>query len=254
MSAPAPATPSVAIVIASYNYARFLPEAIESALAQTHRPAEVVVVDDGSTDDSLAVARRFPVRVIAQHNQGLSAARNAGGATVRSDYLMFLDADDILEPTYVERCLQALTAAPPHVAYAYTQMSLFGYETGIFESRPFDRRALPRGNYVNAAALMRRGVYDAVGGYDRSWSVAHEDYELYMRLLSRGYEGVFVPEPLLRYRRHARSMNTHTPERLNDLIWRMRGSYPRFYLREWWRHPLKMLRWTWRAWRLSRRR
>jgi heptosyltransferase-3 len=243
-------TAAVDIVITSYNYASYLGEAIASALAQTY-PCRVTVIDDGSTDDSLGVARRYPVRVIAQANQGLAAARNTVLREAAGAYVMFLDADDVLEPTYVERCLAALQAAPPHVAYAYTQMRLFGAETGIFASRPFDRRALPRGNFVNAAALMRRDVLMRAGGYDPSWRVGHEDYELYMRLLSLGYEGVFVPAPLLHYRRHANSRNTHRDRQLRQLVWRIRGTYPRFYAEYWLRRPFQMAYWVWKARRLA---
>src|SRR5262245_2313662 len=104
--------PQVSVVIACFNHARFLAEAIESALAQTYSPIEIVVVDDGSEDDSALVARRYPVRLIQQSNQGLAAAGNAGVRVSRGTFVMRLDADDRLQPTYVEETLQPLLDDP----------------------------------------------------------------------------------------------------------------------------------------------
>src|SRR3972149_3633636 len=96
---------SVSVVIPCYNGAVYLHETIESALAQTHSPLEVLVIDDGSTDDSAAIADSFgsPVRVIRQTNQGESVARNRGIDEARGDWIAFLDSDDVWNPTKLER-------------------------------------------------------------------------------------------------------------------------------------------------------
>ncbi|HJU83895.1 MAG TPA: glycosyltransferase [Holophagaceae bacterium] len=233
--------PLVSIVIASYNYGRFLDEAIRSALAQTHQPVEVIVVDDGSQDDSVSVAKAHPVRLITQANQGVSAARNVGARAAGGAFLVFLDADDALEPEYVECCLRTLQAAPLEVAYAYTGMRYFGSETGLFESRPFDPKALGEGNYIHAAALLRREAFEAVGGFDPAWREGLEDYELWVRMLDRGYRGVLVPEPLLRYRRHGPSRNLMSGSTQKVLRWRMRLAYPRVFWRKLLKDPLRSL-------------
>ena len=229
--------PAITIIVTTYNYGRFLAEAIESALAQTHPPLEVIVVDDGSTDDSVAIAARYPIRLIHQENSGVACARNRGARAAKGELLVFLDADDVLEPTYLARCCEALARAPSHVAYAYTQMRLFGTEEGVFTSYPFTAEKLRIGNYVPVSALVRRACFDAVGGFDPSWSLGYEDYELWVRLLDAGWHGVFVEAPLLRYRRHARSRNTLAPEALRRLEWRLRWSYPRMFWRELRREP-----------------
>ncbi len=234
--------PLVSIVVASHNYGRYLGEAIASALAQTYRPVEVVVVDDGSTDDSREVARRYPVTLVEQSNQGVSAARNHGAQVARGERLVFLDADDVLEPTYVERCSDALDAAPPHVAYAYTQMRYFGAAEGLHASRPFSRRRVLRGNLVNASAMLRRSAFEHVGGFSTAWRTAHEDCELWVRLLAHGFEGVLVPAPLLGYRRHAASRNTLSDAQIAALDWRLRVTYPRLYWPQIALHPLSAAR------------
>src|SRR6185369_12154028 len=97
-------TPLVSIVIANRDCGRFLGDAIESALRQTHPSIEVTVVDDGSTDDSVAIARRYPVQVLEQEHAGTALARNRGASASHGHLLVFLDVNDMLEPTFVERC------------------------------------------------------------------------------------------------------------------------------------------------------
>lgn len=240
-----PASPLVSIVVANYNYARYLGEALESALAQTHRQVEVIVVDDGSTDDSLAVAGRYPVRILAEEHFGVGAARNRGAVAASGVFLMFLDADDRLEPTYVEACLAALQAAPFSVAYAYTAMQSFGLEERLFPSQPFDPKALLQGNYIHASALIRSEVFKAAGGFDPTWALGYEDYELWVRLFADGFHGVLVPEPLLLHRRHGPSRNSLTASDIRKIRWRLRLTFPRFY---WWcllREPSRAIRYAW---------
>lgn len=241
--------PLVSIVVVNHNYGRYLGEAIESALAQTYEPLEVLVVDDGSTDDSVAVAEGYPVELIQQDNAGVSCARNRGARAADGELLVFLDADDVLEPEYVARCWEVLSAAPSSVAYVYTTMRLFGTEHGIFESRAFSRSFLLRhGNFIHASALMRRAVFDRAGGFDPSWALGYEDYELYVRMLHLGYTGVLLDEPLLRYRRHDQSRNVLSDEQLESLMSRLTCSYPRLFWRRLLRHPLRVLL----AWRRHR--
>jgi len=226
---PGSSAPRISIVVASYNYGRFLGEAIESALAQTLPPIEVIVVDDGSTDDSREIAKRYPVKLIEQANAGVSVARNRGARDAKGDYIVFLDADDVLEPEYLARCWDALRTAPPDVAYAYTQMRMFGSESGIYESGPFSRKRILEGNLVNVSAFLRRKAFEEAGGFDESLRLGLEDADLWVRLLAKGYRGVFVKEPLLRYRRHGRSRNSLDRAQVEALSWRRRIAYPRLY-------------------------
>ena len=104
--------PLVSVIVPCYNGAAFLEEALRSALAQSYPEVEVVVVDDGSTDSSGEIARRFPVRYIRQENRGLSEARNSGIRESKGSYLVFLDADDRLKPRAIETGLNALALRP----------------------------------------------------------------------------------------------------------------------------------------------
>ena len=110
---------TVSVVVPAYNYARYLPKAIDSALGQTHPPLEVIVVDDGSTDDTPRVLAAYAdrIRVIRQANQGAGAARNAGIAAARGEYVAFLDSDDLWHPRKLELQLARFASDPETTAF-----------------------------------------------------------------------------------------------------------------------------------------
>jgi glycosyltransferase involved in cell wall biosynthesis len=198
-------TTLVSIVVLCHNYGRFLPEAIESALAQDHPNVEVIVVDDGSTDESLEVARRYEdrVRVLTQANAGLARTCNRGAQEATGEAFLFLSADDRLEPTYVSELLRALERRPD-ASFAYCSAQLFGAESGVMPSRPFSALSLIRGrNYVNGSALTRRAAYLDAGGYPENLPEgAFDDWDFWLTMLDRGYRGTYVSKPLLHWRRH----------------------------------------------------
>jgi len=233
--------PLVSIIIANYNYGRFLGEAIQSALDQTYPAVEVLLVDDGSTDDSLEVASRYPIQVHARNHDGVSATRNFGAAQSRGEFLLFLDADDRYEPRTVATLLAALRAAPASVAYAYCQQQCFGDEDHIYASKVFTPKALISGPFVNICSLIRREAFEALGGWDPTWRNGLEDYELWVRMLHHGWHGMLVPEPLHLYRRHGRSLNDEANRRLVQLRWRLRLTYPGLFWRKLLQHPFDAL-------------
>src|SRR5918998_6058271 len=185
----------VSVVIPCYNQAHFLGEAIESVLAQSYPNFEIIVVDDGSTDDTSEVAGSYPkVRLVRQENQGLSGARNAGLARSEGEYVVFLDADDRLLPEALETGLEYLDAHPEcafvHGHYRYITVDglpLYNSERPqpvIAEDRHYAE--LLHNNYIAmlATVMYRRAVFESVGGFDTSLS-ACEDYELYLRIARR---------------------------------------------------------------------
>jgi GT2 family glycosyltransferase len=237
----------VSIVVPAYNYAAFLPEALDSALAQTHADIEVLVVDDGSTDDTSSVLAAYGdrIRVHRQPNRGLSAARNEGARLARGRYVVFLDADNRLRPTFVERCLGALDAHPV-AGFAYPQAHHFGEVDVVTTHAPYDLDVLRERNVIDACALIRRELVLA-HPYDESNRVGWEDWDFYLTLAEHGWGGVLVDEPLLEYRRHGGSM-TSAIDRVErrELRWRIHRRHRRLVgtrrlLREWWqlqRHRL----------------
>jgi glycosyltransferase involved in cell wall biosynthesis len=241
----------VSIVIANYNYGRFLGESIASALAQTYAPVEVVFIDDGSRDDSLAIAQQYDITVLAQANQGVCAARNNAVAQARGDYLLFLDADDILLPDALARLVARLEAAPADIGYVYAQMEYFDHKTGLFESRPFDARALSKSNYICVTSLIRREAFDRAGGFDRGFTETREDWELYIHFLHLGYRGDFLAEPIMRCRKHKEADRPRINTKKNVATAKLMWKYPRFFLRRWLKSAPKYLWYVWR-WQVPR--
>jgi glycosyltransferase involved in cell wall biosynthesis len=205
--------PRISVVITCFNQAVFLPDAIESVLDQTIPAAEIILVDDGSTDDTAKVAARYPtIRYRWQKNQGLSSARNSGIRAASGDYLVFLDADDRLLPTALEsgvRCFEVY----PDCAFVWGQHRRID-QNGAVISLPerIEIGAEPyldflRGNQIgmHATVMYRRWVFDLVGGYEAELR-ACEDYDLYLRVARRcpvaGHDGLVAE-----YRRHDENMS-----------------------------------------------
>jgi glycosyltransferase involved in cell wall biosynthesis len=196
--------PLVSIIVLCHNYGRFLREAVDSALAQTYPNCEVLVLDDGSTDDSLEVARGYgdAVRVFTHPNMGIERTGNRGVDEARGEYTAFLSADDLFEATYVEELYGAL-AAVPKASFAYCRAQMFGADDRIMRAFPFSPYLMAlRTNYVNACALTRRADYLAVGGMSEVGDMTMEDWDLWLKMIEHGKRGTYVRKPLLRWRRH----------------------------------------------------
>src|SRR3984893_7643875 len=185
-----PAARKSAIVITTYNHAHFLSDAIESCLRQTTGVDEIIVIDDGSTDDPASVVARYPkVRMIRQENRGLAAARNTGIAATDAIFLTFLDADDRLLPEAMEIGILHLEAQPSAamVYGAHRMIDVDGRPASDKIHIPVFGDAylqfLRRGNFVgmHATVVYRRERLAALGGFDESFRSC-EDYELFMRI------------------------------------------------------------------------
>jgi glycosyltransferase involved in cell wall biosynthesis len=197
----------VTAVIANFNYAAFLPEAVESLRRQPGGAPAIVVVDDGSTepgaDRVLARLETEGVEVIRQANQGTSAARNAGLARVRTPYWLVLDADDRL----AEGALPALRAAldaDPSAGYAYGFMRMFGAMSGVIRFPDYDAYRLLHRHTIGLTALARLPVLEDTGGFDAGFP-HFEDWELWVHALAHGHRGRRIPAVTLEYRRRASS-------------------------------------------------
>jgi len=213
----------VSIVIPTYNRAHLLGEAIQSALAQSHAGCEVIVVDDGSTDETAALVARFgdAVRYLRQENAGVAAARNRGAGVATGDYLHFLDSDDMLHPQAIERLL-AVMEAHPEAGLAYGQASAGtadGLPSPLFVpdgARPAgvcsgarELRHLLRRNYIHlGAALLRRSAWERIGGFNPAFHSICEDWDVWVRAATTGVVG-YVPCVVLGYRVQPDGLTSH---------------------------------------------
>jgi glycosyltransferase involved in cell wall biosynthesis len=198
------------VVISCYNLGRYLDEAVSSALAQTWRDLEVVVVDDGSTDPEtqrlLADYRRPRTRVLRTENRGLPAARNVGIRSSTGVYLCALDADRRLEPTWIEKAVGVLDA-DPSLGFVSHRFRSFGDEEWDWTPERCDLLSLLDSNTVDGAALVRRDVLERVGLFDEAMRQGCEDWELWLRVVGQGFRGAILPEVLYEYRRRPGSMS-----------------------------------------------
>ncbi|WP_300156553.1 glycosyltransferase [Solidesulfovibrio sp.] len=212
-----PCADRISVVIAAYNYGRFLPDAIRSALEQRDVSCEVVVVDDGSTDDTADVLRRHgrDVVVVSQENKGLSAARNAGLARARGRYVVFLDADDLLLPGVLASQLRALRedgrkAMAVCRSHFFETLDARGQPRPTGEWRLFREALDAHLCHFNIAPphafMVRREAVEGCGGFDAGLA-ACEDHDLWLRLAVAGEAPVCNPDGRVAYRRHPGSMS-----------------------------------------------
>ncbi len=198
----ADAAESITVIIPCYNYGKYVAEAIDSVLAQTLPPDEIIVINDGSTDDSLKIIKKYTgkVKIFDQSNEGVIATKNKGLKLATGDWVVFLDADDRMRSDLLQEMYTAGRRANADIIYS--AMTFIGHEDGVFWSRPYSRRSLRKGNYINNSSLMRKSLLVEIGGYNPVMSFGYEDWELYAHLAERNAKFWYVRKPLLCYRRH----------------------------------------------------
>ncbi|MEZ5293353.1 MAG: glycosyltransferase family A protein [Vicinamibacterales bacterium] len=225
--------PRVSVVIAAYNAGQFIEATCRSAMRQTFRALEIVVVDDGSTDDTADIVQALSaedprVRLLRQPNQGVAAARNLAIAESTGEYVAPLDADDLWDPTKIQRQVEALDAAAPAAAMAYCWWAWIDVVGRVLDRSPrwqVEGRVLDRlveVNFTGSASvpLFRRDALEAAGGYDPvlrdNGCQGCEDWDVALRVAA-AHPVVVVPATLVAYRRRDDSMSSAC-----DTMWRSR--------------------------------
>lgn len=216
------AQPRVSIIIPCLNGERYLAESLESALAQTHGAVEVVFIDDGSTDGSLAIARGFPqVTVLSQPNAGISVARNAGMDASESEYVLFLDADDRLAPDAVRDHLAGFAAAPD-AAMVYGAARIIDVAGEVVEQQPASigymhrEEMLVRDTPLPSQCMYRRDAVTVAGRFKPGLRMV-EDYDLQFRIV--GAAGLYGHgQVVCDYRRHPEQETSRLAENLSRIL------------------------------------
>jgi hypothetical protein len=208
--------PEVSVVVPVYRYRHVVLDAVRSVLASEGVTVEVILIEDHSSDGTREVLEGFlaehpdaPVlAVFRARNGGLGAARNLGVERARADRCFFLDADNIVRPSALRK-LSAALDANPSAAFSYSIIEVFGDEQSLLSHLPWSVERLVQQAYIDAMALVRTSTWLAVGGFREATEATiygWEDYAFWLAIAQLGLDGVWVPEPLCRYRRHGLAM------------------------------------------------
>ncbi|MEW6126824.1 MAG: glycosyltransferase [Acidobacteriota bacterium] len=222
----ASSTPLVSVVIPTYNSAAFLSEAITSVLNQTYRPVEIIVIDDGSTDNTETVAATFKeaIRYSKKANGGPSAARNVGIRHSSGEFIAFLDADDLWLPDKLELQIAHFNEHPEY-GVVFTGSQRFN-ESGVLDSNIRAGRDIPTGMIFDKillehfiampSVMVRRRCLDEVGLFDEGL-IGNEDFNFYLRLAKK-YPFGFVNKILVHIRCHDKNLSDNLEQMCNDEI------------------------------------
>jgi glycosyltransferase involved in cell wall biosynthesis len=196
---------NVTVIITCYNYGRYLPESLDSVLAQTYKDVDVVVLDDGSTDNTKEVAQQYAskhanVTYVHQENKGIVATRNRAIKLASGDYIIQLDADDWIDPDYVQKTMAVAEQTKSDIVY--TQAKIFGrveFETDYPE---YNLEVLKHTNYIHISSLVHKRVY-VNREYDRYLdNKRDEDWDVFLDACLDGHKAALCKDTFLHYRKH----------------------------------------------------
>lgn len=210
-------SPEISIIIPVYQHAKTLPRCLETLFAQTFSDAEIIIVDDGSTDNPKeAVARFLPkVTFLSQKNMGANRARNYGFTHAKGKYVLFCDADVLAKKNMLSVMRNALIR-DQKAAYAYSAFK-FGWK--VFRLWPFDAKLLKKRNYITTMSLIRREVFP---GFDEKIK-RFQDWDLWLSILEQGGYGTYIPEVLFTVLPRREGMSQWIPRIAYRLPWKKFG-------------------------------
>lgn len=223
----------ITVVIPCYNYEDYVSEAIESVLDQTHKVDKIIVIDDGSKDDSLSRINKYSkkIEIISKSNEGVISTKNLGISMTDTTWILFLDADDVLPKDYIEKLL--LNAEFSESDVVYTDMVYFGSKDKKLRAGEHHPGRLLEGNYIHNSALIRTDFIKLANGYKEEMSSGYEDWELYVSLLEVGAKFSYCRDTFLKYRQHHEtsfsSRNKKAQENADELFDKVRGLHPALY-------------------------
>jgi len=226
--------PKVSVIIPCYNLGQYLDEAVESVLAQTFQDFEIIIVNDGSTDEFtnklLANYNKPKTKVLTTENQGLPSARNNGIKISGGEYICCLDADDKYHPEFLAKTAAVLDNEIKHkLGFVTTWVQIFDESTAFWETSSFNPTRLAVENIVHVASLFRRECWEKKGGYSTNLS-GYQDWDFWIAVAAMGYEWVCIDEILFYYRVRSHSMVKASDEKRAMLIRQIVKNNRDFYL------------------------
>lgn len=238
--------PSVSIIIPAYNASATLGETLRSASACTYHPLEIIVIDDGSTDNTLDIARRHAetdsrIRVLHQENAGVCRARNYAVSESVGEYIMPIDSDDLIVPEFISLAA-AILDMRPEVKVVQPRACFFGMKDGEWKLPEFELSLLARKNMLPASCMFRKSDWERVGGFCTE-IIAREDWEFWISILKDGGEVVRTEEVMYHYRILPNSKRVRDRLLFHHVVKTLNRRHPEFFFREL-GGPLRY----WRSW------
>ncbi|WP_165822525.1 glycosyltransferase family 2 protein [Paenibacillus montanisoli] len=225
--------PLISVVIPCYNYGEYLEETIDSVLNSTFQDVEIIVVDDGSDDPGtvhlLSSLDKPKTTVIKQSNKGVAAARNKGFTEAKGKYILPLDADDLIHPTYLEKAFWIMELFP-RVGFVSPQVKAFGTENWVHDAPQYNFHKLLFHNIACGTSLLRKEAFVQAGGYKSGFVVmGYEDWDFWITVGEKGWYGYSIFERLFLYRRHGRSMVHEAIDHHEQLVGQIKARHPLLY-------------------------
>ena len=216
--------PTVSVIMPAYKQAEYVAEAIRSVKAQTFKDWELLIGDDGSPDNVAEIVKHEVaddprIRFFHSDNQGVSSTRNHLAAKAKGEYLLPLDADHKIHPTYIEKCLAEFKTSP-EIRLVYCRWKFFGASSHTPALSYSGYRNLLTGNTIFNAAMFRKSDLDRIGGYDEMMRSGYEDWEMWIRFLDEDAVVRQLPETLFFYRKKKESLSVSSsrPEREKEIM------------------------------------
>ncbi len=231
--------PLVSIVIPCFNQALYLEKTVKSVLASDYNSIEIIIVNDGSTDASLALATNLShshpfIQVLDQKNSGVAAARNHGITKAKGKFILPLDGDDLISSNYISEAVQVLKSRP-EVKVVYCNAVKFNTEgQKSWKLKPFSRNQLAKDNMIFVAALFRKEDWAAIGGFSEDMKMGREDWEFWIKMLKNGGEVVQLPFVGFQYRLtpSSKRKKTGTNQKKRERIDYLNSKHADFFERE----------------------
>lgn len=226
--------PLVSIIIPCHNQGQYLQEAVYSVLASTYENIEIIVVNDGSTENT-ELLEKFcapKTKIIHQIHQGVSAARNNAIKESCGEYILPLDADDKIHPQYIEKAVNILKTQRD-TGIVYCEAEFFGTKKGKWKLKKYKFPNVLWRNVIFSSAMYRKSDWEKAGGYKNEMDCAFEDWEFWITLIENGAGVYQIPETLFYYRKNASSRSKNAQRKKIEMINQIIKFHRNLYAKHW---------------------